>query len=263
LRIHSNTDWAIVFLSNNIRSILTYLIAGLILVSCKKENAGDCFKSTGKDVAEIRFPGTFSEIEVNDKMEVTLFKGTEYKVEVFAGKNIIKNISAKITDGVLKINNNNTCNFVRGYKRHIRINITVPYIGKILNNGVGMFTVDGGFSQDTLKIQTENSGDMHIDGTYDYIQSVSKGSGDVYLTGSCKSLFVYTSGTNFLKADDLLVSDHIFIETLSVGDCFVNTGNLKTFQYNIWRDGNVYYTGNPVVVNSFCDEAAKGKAIKR
>jgi hypothetical protein len=115
-----------------IKNILILSVTIFFLMGCKKENSLDCFKSNGREVYEIRNLGSFTKIEVNEKIEVTVFKGTEFKIEVIAGKNIIKNIKTRIVNDTLKIENRNTCNFVRGYKKKVRVNVTLPYLHGLL-----------------------------------------------------------------------------------------------------------------------------------
>jgi hypothetical protein len=245
-----------------VKYFITYAFITLLFIACKKENALDCFKSNGQEISEARSVGDFSEIHVFDKIDVTIFKGSDYKVEVVCGKNIVKNISVKVIGGILNINNNNTCNFVRGYKRRVVVNVTVPYLSRIENLGVGTIRFDKNFSQDTLFIRTKSSGDIHLNGTYHTIKTTANSNGDIYLSGSCNSLYVYTQGANFLYAKNLQVTNYMFVETLSIGDCYVTAPNGGVFEYNIWRSGNIYYTGNPATVNNFSDGSGKGSAIK-
>jgi len=252
---------------NLMNSRRTYLYSFLILVlfSCKKENAFDCFKSTGKAISVIRDVGNFKKIEVTDKINVTIFKGSDFKVEVVAGENIIKNILTKVSDGVLKIDNINKCNFVRGYKREINVNITVPYIELVSNIGVGTLKFAEDFSQDTLLLRIEDSGDIYVNGTFNEIRTSTHGDGDMYFSGTANSLFVYTNGTNFIRAQNLAVKDYIFIETLSIGDCFINGSGLKKFDYHIESNGNIYYSNQPGEINNVgkADDNFKGRAIKK
>lgn len=231
--------------------------------SCRKESALDCFKSNGKEISEIRYPGFFSEIKVNDKIEVTVFKGTEYKVEVIAGKHILKNISTGITDNVLIIENRNKCNFVRGYKKQIKVNITVPRVEKVTNNGVAPLRFHENYSQDTLQVRAESSGDIYINGTYNEIRTSSHGNGDIHIHGTSNRLYAYTYGINYLYAEELLISDYAFIETVSIGDCYLNGRRLKQLNYRIWRDGNIYYNGNPLIVEGATGENTNGKLIQK
>ena len=234
----------------------------LFFVSCKKENALDCFKSNGKEITETRDLGTFTIIKLHDKIDLNIFKGTEFKVDVVAGEHIIKNIKTTVSDGVLSIDNNNKCNFVRGYKRSVTVNITLPYIVRVESRGVGTIRFNDVFSQDTIQLLAENSGDIYLNGTFNQITTSSHGNGDIYLSGTCDRLYGYTFGTNLLLADKLTINTYVFVENISIGDCYINAPAGGKLEYNIWRSGNIYYRGNPLEINSFSKGVGKGQLIK-
>lgn len=231
-------------------------------LSCKKENAFDCFKSNGSEVSEVRNLPSFKSVEVSNKIDVMILKGSEFKVEVVAGKHIISNISTKVENGDLKIRNNNECNFVRGYKRTIRVNITLPHLEIIKNDGVGTVRFADDFAQDTLVVRAESSGDIHVNGTFGQIRTSSHGNGDIYINGRSKSLLVYSNGTNFLYAKGLTVKDYVYIETLSIGDCHIKADSLGQLDYNIQDTGNLYYTGEPGLVQNVASAPGAGRAIR-
>lgn len=243
------------------RSVFLYLIPLVLLISCKKENAVDCFKSNGAEEHEIRNLEPFRYIELNDKIELTVTPGPEQKVEVIAGKHIIKNISTRVSDGTLKVENLNKCNVVRGYKRTIKVNVTMPYLKSVLNNSVAKIEITG-FDQDSIWVHAESSGDIHLAGKFFFVRSYSNGNGDMYLSGNCRQLFVYTNGTNFLNAQNLVVSDYLYIEALTKGNCYVNATELKDLEYALYNDGSIYYTGTPLILNGIFGSQAKGKVIK-
>ena len=54
----------------------------------------------------------------------------------------------------------------------------------------------------------------------------------------------------------------MFIETISIGDCFINAPNGGIFEYNIWRSGNIYYKGTPQTINNVKGDGS-GKLIKQ
>jgi hypothetical protein len=234
----------------------------LSLTTCKKENLLDCFKPNGKEITELRLPGSFSKIEVFDKVFVNVYKGSDHKVEVTAGKNIIKNVRTRIKDNVLIIENNNTCNFVRGYKREIVVNVTVPYMRKITNSGVATIRMEQNFVQDTLELRVQNSGDVYINGTFNEVRTSSHGNGDIYLSGSANSFYIYTHGTNFVKAEDLVVKDFTFVETISIGDCYINATQLNRLDYHIHASGDIFYSGTPAYITDYKGEGT-GKAIPK
>ena len=233
-------------------------------LSCKKENAFDCFKSTGSDISETRLLEDFTSIELRNKVDVNITNGNDFKIEVVAGKNIIKNIATKVVNGVLIIENKNTCNFVRGYKRKVTVNISAPKItGIVTNNGVGTIRFDQQYSQDTLVLRTESAGDIYVNGNYNQIRTSAHGNGDIYLSGVCNSLYVYTFGTNFLKAENLTINNYAFVETLSLGDCYLTIDSLPKFEYNIHKSGNIYYKGNPISMVDVSSSEGTGRAIKQ
>ncbi len=213
-------------------------------------------------MSEVRELAWFKSIEVDNKIDVNISNGPELKVEVVAGKHIISNISTKIAEGNLKIKNNNECNFVRGYKKTIRVNLTIPYLEFIKNDGVGTVRFADDFAQDTLVVRAESSGDIHINGTFGQIRTSSHGNGDIYISGSSKSLYVYSKGTNFLYASGLRVKNYVYIESLSIGDCHINADSLGQLDYNILETGNLYYKGEPGLLNNVNSSPGKGRAIK-
>jgi hypothetical protein len=245
--------------------LFIYFFLLLFCLACKKGNLTDCFTTNGKEITEIRYVDTFNSLELYSKIDVYIYQGNEYKVEVIGGKHILKNVKCDVINGTLKIENTNICNFVRGYKRKIKVNVTMPFVSKIVNNGIGLIVLDTSFNQDTtLSVKVESAGDVYINGNYKDVFTSSHGNGDVYLSGSSKSLQIYSNGTNFTYAKDFRVSGYLFISTYSLGDAHLNTSEVNQFDYFIWEKGNIYYTGNPLSITNRGANVAfgKGKLIK-
>jgi hypothetical protein len=238
------------------------LLFVLQLLSCRKENAGDCFKANGQEVSQTRNPGEFLEVEVFDKIELHVKQGAACKVEITAGKNLMKNLHTSIEEGRLKIDNRNTCNFVRGYKRGIKVVVTMPYLKYLQNSGVGTAYVED-FRQDTLVVRAESSGDVHVSGHFNEIRTSSHGNGDMYLEGSCNSFYIYTYGTNYVHAGQLRARDFSFVHSITLGDCTVNTDSTRFFSCNVESDGNVYYQGEPLLLVDYSKKVSKGRLIKK
>jgi hypothetical protein len=238
------------------------LVVSFCCSSCSKENRFSCFKSNGSTITEQRTVPKFDSVYVADKIEVTISNGSEYKVEVIAGKNVIKNIVCEVKNGQLEIRNKNTCNFVRGYKHKFKVNITTPYLKRCENDGVGPVIFADNFAQDVIYLRVVNSGDVYLNGTFSKIYSSSHGNGDVHFKGKTKELHIYTNGTNYIRAEEMVVSDYVFIATLTLGDATFNLTNTKVFDYYIWNDGNVKYSGTPLVINHPVERSGKGQLIK-
>lgn len=245
-----------------IQRSFSYFFIMIALFSCKKENRLDCFKSNGPEITETRHIGPFKIINLSSKIDLTIYQGAEYKVEVTAGKHIIKNITTVVSGDTLKIDNENKCNFVRGYKKTISVAVTLPYLKYLVNNGVGTIYFSEKFSQDTLLLRAESSGDIHLKGSFNEVKASSHGNGDLYMSGAANTLYVYVNGTNYLYANELYVKKYAFIETLTLGDCFLNATDLQTFEYNIHKSGRIFYKGDPATINNFSEDVTKYKAIK-
>ncbi|MCC6369996.1 MAG: DUF2807 domain-containing protein [Bacteroidia bacterium] len=242
------------------RQLLVCLLLPFFLSNCNKDNAFDCFKSNGKTTSQVRFPGYFNRIQVNDKIEVTIHKGNEYKVEVMAGANLLRKIKTKVVDNELIIDNNNKCNFVRGYKHQIKAHITLPYLKMAVNSGVGDMHIEDNFTQDTLVVRVDGVGDIYVNGTFNQVRSSTHGAGNTYVSGTTDSFAIYASGTCYVWAKDLNVKGYLFVNSLSLGDIYVNCNGLSTMDYTLESDGNLYYSGKPGVLNNYSLSTAKGVA---
>jgi hypothetical protein len=230
------------------------LLGAVLLIACKKENRLDCFTPNGEDTSETRTLSSFDSVEVFDKIDLVVHPGLSHSVVVTGGKKILHNIKTDVRGGRLFIDNRNTCNFVRGYKRHIKVDVYMPYLKFLKNSGVGPATISGDRVQDTLVVRAENSGDIIVDGTYTELRTSTHGNGDVYLHGSSKRLFVYTYGTNYVHGEKITIKEYAFIHSLTLGDCIINADSLNELECNIEGPGNIYYTGHPAVFNDFSDK---------
>ena len=87
----------------------------MALFSCKRENLCDCLTSTGPTNVIYRNVKNFNSIVLEDKMDLFLTQGPNYEVRVEAGANMQRLIKTELDGETLKVMNDNTCNWVRGY----------------------------------------------------------------------------------------------------------------------------------------------------
>lgn len=242
--------------------VATYFFLGLVCIACNKSSAPDCFKRNGSETTETRLPGNFSEVVFNDNMDLTFTYGNTCKIEITCGENLLADINTDLSGQTLTIENKNRCNVVRGYKKRIKLNITVPYLRFVEHNGVGTITVLPGFAQDSLWVKTESSGDIHVNGNYTVLKCNTNGNGDIYLAGGCKTLFAYMNGVNYVKAQNLSVSDYALVQTNSLGDGYFAFYGTKQVDYILQNSGNIYYLGNPQSISDKGDGKASGNVVK-
>ncbi len=226
------------------KNIIAIYLCLILLVSCNKPGAPDCFKRTGIQTEKIINPGFFNSIDLEAHLEVTVNKGNEHSVKIMGGRNTIEKINISVTSGTLVIKNLNSCNFVRGYKKSIRVEVTCPYVKYIKTSNTGNITTSNNFSQDTLVVRTEG-GDCTIQGTFNEVRTSSHGAGNFYLKCKTNSLLCYSNGTNYLYGYDAEVTDFVFVESISIGQAYIRAPENGKLHYHLHKSGNLFYKGNP------------------
>lgn len=237
-------------------------MAGFFLLfnSCKKQNRCDCFKPRGETVIETRSVSNFHTLHTYDKIDVYFTQDTTLTtpiVQVKTGKNLVANVTTRIVDGELRIENTNKCNFVRGAHNEVTVYVTAPFVNYFVQDGVGNIFGTNTVVQDTTHCFIYNSGDIHLSVKTKGVMSHTHGIGDLYLDGTSDAFFSNIVGQGFINAGDLSVG-YCFIYFRSNGQAHVRvTGRLDC---ELASTGDIYYTGNPAVVNT--KVTGKGSAIK-
>ena len=120
--------------------VYIFFILSIIVTACNKPNAPDFIKSTGEQTTETRFINSFSSIDLNGKITLYLISGNENKIEIKAGKNLIPKITTQVNQSVLTIDNNNTFNWVRSYKKdEISVYVYFTNLEKLIIKGENIF----------------------------------------------------------------------------------------------------------------------------
>ena len=220
----------------------------------------DCFKTAGPVETRIRELSDFETVELEDHINLHLKQGPVFEVKVEAGKNLHINIKTEIRDSTLHIENKNRCNWVRHPKNKINVYVTMPYLFSIRNNGVGTVYFENEFVQDTLRTRVSNSGDMYVKVNVGCLKTSAHGNGDLYVEGKAIENFNYTNGTNFVHLENLVVQNYIFVETLTVGHCYINAPVNGPIEATMWESGNIYYKGTPTAIH--LNRKGKGDLIK-
>ncbi len=236
--------------------ILILIVIGCF--SCKKENLGDCFKSTGSIVEEERLLSSFTHIELNDRINLYVTYAPTQKLTVKAGKNLQKFIRTEVNGNTLSIENDNRCNWVRSFKKEIDVYLSTPNITEILYYGSGELRFQNTFITDTLLVNLwEASGDLYFDLEATYVElKTHTGVGTISCKGTAEELVAFVGGNGFVDAAATPAK-----KVLAVNE---STGNMKVqatqkLEAFIRGDGNIEYIGSPTIDLL---KAGKGKLIK-
>ncbi len=242
------------------RDYKVYLFFALFcLVSCNKEGAG-CFDKAGNVKTVVVDVPAFTQIDVNSNVDVQLLVDGLDKVEIITGENLISGISLNVEDGVLKINNLNTCFWSIGYTRPL-VKIRNANLLKVLQHGYGNIFSTDTLNIDNLMLQVEDASggiDLLIDGNT--IRLVSNALGPITLKGRCANLFAsHAWGDGILYAKDLIVDDCRMNQS---GSNRMELNVLNKLEGSINNFGDVYlFSQKPAAIS--VDLTSQGKIVEK
>lgn len=239
-------------------NIFTFLILLVGLNSCKKGDPTDCFKSTGDDITQERPATAFDKIVLNDNVNLVLTQGEDYSISVTGGKNVLKKVRTDIDDRVLKIENRNSCNWMRNFNREITVYANFETIQEIEYRGSGDISCTNTIVQDSLMLQVwEGAGkvEMDVDMTRNYIY-FHIGTADIYYRGNAHLSYVTGSSFGPIYAQNLK-SNFTYIANHGSNNCYVQAD--LNIEATISSLGSIYYWGD---AEPLLNKTGSGSLIK-
>ncbi len=230
------------------KGLLFLLTMVLLVSSCKKSNPADCFTSTGKVVEETRSIGPFSWILLKDNVNLHLSQGTENKLVVKAGKNLMKNIVTHTTgDSCLEIANHSSCNWVRSDAVPVNVYLTFTCLNRLEYRSVGTVDNEDTLRLDSLKINVrEGGGDIFLTVNIEKLfTNIHRGTATIRCAGKVGISSVYSAGFGLIDNRNL-EAKLVYLRTKSSNDVYVRATNALVA--SIESTGNVYYFGTPTSV---------------
>lgn len=230
-------------------SNLTIWFIVLSIFSCNKENAPDCFQTAGEFTTVKRDLESFQSIELNDYIQIELYDTTAYFVEIYAPKNLIPDIATDVSNSQLKIENKNTCNFVRSFKKKLTVRIYAPDFSDIQNKGTGDITGMNTIECSYVKIENRHAaGVIKLSLETDSVLiATHTGVSDCYLSGSSFKTSMFNQGLGIMDARNLS-SEFTFVNNSSINDVYVNSNDY--LYASLYFSGNIYYSGNPNLIQT-------------
>jgi hypothetical protein len=226
---------------------------------CKKENMCDCLKRTGDVTTETRNIEPFTQIFIEDKVNVILTEDTllasELKIE--AGENLIPLIKTEVVNGVLRIKNANKCDFTRAYD--VPVNVYVNYkpdLLRITNKGTGLVSNTDTCTAGNIDLETISAGDIKLQMSAGTVFTHQHSVGDVEVYGTVNEMIIYNTGNGFTITDQCQAG-YAWVYTRSTGKITVYTPGLLISEID--GPGNVYYRGQPNQINSI--ENGEGRLL--
>ncbi|WP_286130556.1 GIN domain-containing protein [Solirubrum puertoriconensis] len=232
--------------------------APLLLLGCRKDHEGDCFKSSGSVSTERRELPAFNVLRLYDNVEVTVVQDTETYAEVRTGRNLQEDLELKVQDGTLTISNTSRCNWVRRYDVPHQVTLHVPRLTDVFHVGEKTMRTEGTFRQDTLFLHLSRAGDLEFNVESKYLWVDLYELGDMKLSGHSTELIATVGDLGRLFAKDLTTKRaSVHLDKLSDGDAYVRTIDFLGAQ--VAGTGTLYYSGPPAQKD--VKVTGKGKAV--
>lgn len=241
------------------KGTLFLFLLSMLLWTCKPESVGDCFKSTGKTIEESREAPFFKKLLIRDNINVFVRYSTQRSIQVRAGKNLIDEVTTKVNNATLHIENENNCNWVRSFKREISVFIETPELNEVTYYGSGNVHFQNNFVSDTLLVNMwQASGDLRLAFTANYVEVKSHtGTGTIHCEGQSEEIVAFMGGNGSINTFNVQCK-RVFAINENTGLLQVNASEF--LKADIKYVGNIEYTGSPSIE---LHDSGKGALIKR
>ena len=229
---------------------LTFLLLSptVFLLSCLKENAPDCIKSTGAIKTETRYLESFRTLRIFDNLEVTVVADSIHYVEVMAGENLLGNIETEVKNGELSLRNINKCNWVRSYDKPFQVRVHTKELRDVFHDGDATLSSENLFPANVLFLHITGAGDTDLELKTESVWLDMYELGEVRLHGNNNQLTAYILSMGSLKAENLQTKK-ASLKLTDQGQGFIQVSEDLTAEIN--GPGNVFYLGNAPQIRTF------------
>ena len=246
---------------------ITYILALFILLACDSDSTSDCFQTSGPIIQKEIIIDPFENILVNRDIELIITEGSDYKIVIETGENLINDIEVIVADNELILTDNNSCNYVRDYGI-TKIYVTAPNIKSIRSSTQYDISSQGTLNFPNLSLLSEDFfvpgsftvGDFKLQLNTLSLRVVSNNISSFYISGQVENLFIgFYSGAGRFEGESLL-ANYINVYHRGSNDMIVNpqesivgelrgTGDLISLKMPSIVEVDQYYTGQLIFVN--------------
>lgn len=229
-----------------IKQVLIILLL-ITAVSCKKPDERRCMKSTGEEaILDISLISPIDSLFLNDNFTYMLVPDTEEFIRITGGENVIPFVQVNQSTGRIDIDNGNKCNFLRSFKKEIRLEIHVSQLRYLQYTGGGSITATDTLNTPDFRLKIiDGAGPVDLTLEGGYVEAIiTQGYGDFTLSGTTIDAFFLCQTNSFCNTNDFVVTNKLTVHSNSGAGMYVNADGAD-FKAQIGRKGNIYYKGVP------------------
>jgi len=224
-----------------------FILTLLTIVSCDKEDANDCFQTSGSIITKEIRVNDFSKIEVNEGINLVVKEGASQEILVETGSNLINEVEATVVGDKLFLYDHNNCNYVRDYGI-TTIYVTSPNITEINNKTQFEVRSDGILTYPNLRLVSENftnesaaSGNFNLQVQNQELNIVFNNLSNLFISGTTDRFTIsFPGGNSRVEAEDFLANT-VSIFSRGSNDIIINP--------QLELSGDIYGTGDVIAVN--------------
>lgn len=228
---------------------ISYILVLLVFQSCMKVSVKDCFQSSGREVTQEVELEIFTKILVYEGIALTITQADSQKLEVTTGSNLVDDVSFRVVEGQLIIEDPNNCDWVRNYAP-VHVKISAPNLTEIRSSTQYNINSEGLLAYPSLVLLSENHRDTSLNNTGDFnlelmcnsLRTVTNGFSNFIVSGHVKTLNIFVASGSTRFEGENLEADEIVI---------YHRGSNDLILYPIDKiSGNLYATGNVILKNT-------------
>ena len=224
-----------------------FIVLLITFISCDKEDANDCFQTSGSIITKAVTVADFSKVEVGEDITLVIKEGATHEVTIETGANLVNDVEANVVGETLFLSDNNDCNYFRDFGI-TTIYVTVPNITEIRSNTQFEVRSDGILTFPNLELISENftnesaaSGNFNLQVQNQELKIVFNNLSNLFISGSTDDFIISFPGGNArVEAADFVVKT-ITISSRGSNDITINP------QQELL--GDIYGTGDVIAVN--------------
>lgn len=214
----------------------------ILFISCNSENSWDCVQTMGDIVEEERELNEFTRLFAYDRVDVKLVQDTVHKVIIRSGKNLMSDIITKSKDGVLEIQNKNTCSIVRNSNHIPHLEVHFKNLTNLRVYNSQLFYSEDTLNFDDLLIWKISNGTLRLTLDARSVYFFSKEYGDAYFYGNSDGVNIEHEGVGLIDFSAIQAKRG---RVLSIGAGRSRLYCTDLFNAEVERNGRIEVFGNP------------------
>jgi|TARA_B110000902_G_scaffold185680_1_gene210235 hypothetical protein len=177
---------------------------------------------------------------VEDRIKLVITQDSTRVGEIVLSgpENLLSQVLTDVSNGELRLVNNNTCNFVRSFDYELVVKVYVDKLVRLELQSIAEVTVEDTLFVDFLEIRHTALSDIDLMLGGDEVFIRSRNSASTKLRGRIKTLKGSIEEVSSLDAGEL-ICDNVLVDTHTKLETYIRAQ--KLIYVNIYNSGNVVY----------------------